>query len=166
MYGAGPILLGSIVAPEGSPKRQKTLGLQLKKRFLAGLPALGHLLSDVEARVKTKGWLRGLDGRRLKVRSVHSALNLLLQSAGAVLMKYATVKWHWLMEAEGYVYGQDYIQVAHVHDEVQAAGRTREIAERSGQLFVQAIEEAGRYFNFRCPMTGEYKLGSNWAETH
>jgi len=40
---------------------------------------------------KLSGTLPGLDGRRLHVRSDHAALNTLLQSAGAVVMKQALV---------------------------------------------------------------------------
>jgi hypothetical protein len=52
---------------------------------MAALPALEKLKASVDARYKNPGWLRGLDGRRLPVRSPHSALNTLLQSAGAVI---------------------------------------------------------------------------------
>ena len=31
---------------------------------------------------------------------------------------------------------------------------------------VEAIEKAGKHFNLRCPLTGEYKVGENWSETH
>jgi DNA polymerase I-like protein with 3'-5' exonuclease and polymerase domains len=52
-----------------------------------------------------------------------------------------------------------------VKDEIQTLARPR-LAEEAGRLFVEAIEEAGRHFGFRVPMTGEYKIGKNWKETH
>jgi DNA polymerase I-like protein with 3'-5' exonuclease and polymerase domains len=55
--------------------------------------------------------------------------------------------------------------VAFIHDEVQLEA-DEEIADEVGKLMVESFEEAGRYFNFRCPITGEYKVGNNWAETH
>lgn len=50
-------------------------------------------------------------------------------------------------------------------DEAQFLARP-EIAEDLGKLFVHSIELAGAHFNMRCPTTGEYKVGTNWAETH
>lgn len=137
----------------------------MRRRFLAQTPAIKHLLDDLGKTLENRSWLRGVDGRRLHVRSKHSALNLIFQSAGALLVKLATVLWHQKLEARGWSFGEDYAQVAHVHDEVQAIARP-EIAEEVGKLFVEAIEEAGRHFGFRVPMTGEYKIGNNWKETH
>jgi DNA polymerase I-like protein with 3'-5' exonuclease and polymerase domains len=28
------------------------------------------------------------------------------------------------------------------------------------------FELTRKHFNFRCPLTGEIKVGSNWSETH
>ena len=41
-----------------------------------------------------------------------------------------------------------------------------EIAEGLGQTFVRAIAETGSLLGLRCPVTGEYKVGRTWAETH
>lgn len=112
-----------------------------------------------------RDYLIGLDGRKLHVRSAHFALNTLLQGAGAVLMKTATVFFHWLAADAGLVSGRDYVQVLHVHDEAQFLARPDK-AEQVGKLFVEAIERAGEHFSLRCPVTGEYKVGKNWAETH
>ena len=56
-------------------------------------------------------------------------------------------------------------QVAHIHDEIQfsvdpsEAGWLIESSKR-------AITKAGEFFNFRCPLAGEARMGNNWAETH
>jgi len=55
--------------------------------------------------------------------------------------------------------------VANVHDEWQIEVRADE-AELVGQLGVQAIQEAGEVLKMRCPLTGEYRVGNNWKETH
>lgn len=165
LYGAGPVLLGALLKPDGTDAEKRKLGLAMRRRFLAQTPAIKRLLDDLGKTLENRSWLRGVDGRRLHVRSKHSALNLIFQSAGALLVKLATVLWHQKLEARGWSFGEDYAQVAHVHDEVQAIARP-EIAEEVGKLFVEAIEEAGRHFGFRVPMTGEYKIGNNWKETH
>ena len=35
-----------------------------------------------------------------------------------------------------------------------------------GKLGVEAIKQAGDYYNLRCPLDGEYKVGTSWAQTH
>ena len=61
--------------------------------------------------------------------------------------------------------GKDYAFVAHIHDEIQIQAK-EEIADIIGQAAVTAFQQAGEYYDFRCPITGEYKVGQNWAETH
>ena len=109
--------------------------------------------------------LIGIDGRLLHIRSNHAALNTLLQSAGAILMKLATVIFHWEAKKRGLIKGKDYVQIAHVHDEAQFLALP-EKADEVGKLFVEAIEITGRHFGFACPTTGEFKIGPSWAETH
>ncbi len=166
LYGAGDIKLGSIVAPTAKLQEQRRIGASLRKRFETRLPALKKLRDAIQAAVKERKFLYGIDKRKLTVRSPHAALNVVLQSAGALLVKFATVIWHMLIDESGYVWGKDWAQVCHVHDEVGAIARNKEIAEHLGKLFVQALELAGQHFAFRCPTTGEYKIGNNWKETH
>lgn len=128
-------------------------------------PAIKQLREGVSQQVKKNGYLKGLDGRHLPIRSDHAALNTLLQSAGALLAKKATVFLYENLTAMGYIWGVDYAQVAHVHDEVQLIAR-EDIADVVGQQAVKSFQQAGEHFNFRCPITGEYKVGRNWAETH
>jgi hypothetical protein len=33
-------------------------------------------------------------------------------------------------------------------------------------MAVESIIEAGEFYNLRCPLDGEYKVGRNWSETH
>ncbi|YP_010761227.1 DNA polymerase [uncultured phage_MedDCM-OCT-S35-C6] len=64
---------------------------KIKKRFLNNLPALHKLIEGVQSAAE-RGYLTGLDKRQIKVRNSYSALNTLLQSAGAILCK------RWLVE--------------------------------------------------------------------
>ncbi|MDE7065776.1 MAG: DNA mismatch repair protein MutH, partial [Desulfovibrionaceae bacterium] len=170
MYGAGDAKLGSIVAPLASVASQTRTGKVLRARFLRSLPALKHLIDDVRGVLSgpnKRSWLYGLDGRRLHVRSSHSALNTLLQSAGAVLVKTATVICHQEIARRypAWEAGRDYQQILHVHDEAQFLARP-DLADALGRLFVESIELAGRHYGLLCPTTGEYKVGESWAETH
>lgn len=130
LYGAGDQKLGSIVEPHASAARQTAVGRKLKSRFFAALPAVKLLCDDVQATVAKRPYLYGLDRRLLHVRSKHAALNTLLQSAGAVLVKLATVIFH--AEAErrhGWRQGEDYVQVLHVHNRFIVDAKPCELRE-------------------------------------
>ena len=106
-----------------------------------------------------QGYLKGLDGRKIFVRSEHSALNTLLQGAGAIMMKQALVIFY---EKLG---GLDAKFVCNVHDEWQLEV-VADQADEVGRLGVEAIIEAGKVLNLKCPLDGEYNVGINWSETH
>jgi DNA polymerase I-like protein with 3'-5' exonuclease and polymerase domains len=173
LYGAGDVKLGSIIAPTANPGTQAKKGKLLRNKFMKAIPAYKRLTETIKQVLTEKGpdgkpkrkYLIGIDGRKLHIRSNHAALNTLLQSAGAVLMKLATVIFHWEAEKAGLVLGKDYVQIAHVHDEAQFLARP-EHAETVGKLFVRSIELAGKHFGFVCPTTGEYKIGPDWSATH
>jgi DNA polymerase I-like protein with 3'-5' exonuclease and polymerase domains len=152
LYGAGNERLGSVVG--GSRKD----GKRLRESFLANLPALANLKDRVE-RASKRGFLKGLDGRKVTIRSEHAALNTLLQSAGAIIMKKALVLF---VDSIKHLDAQC---VANVHDEWQVECLEKD-AEEVGQRGVQAIVDAGIYFDLRCPLDGEYKIGDNWSDTH
>lgn len=103
--------------------------------------------------------------KRVWQRSMHKALNVLLQSAGAVVMKKALVIADTRLQAAGLVPGVDYEFVLNIHDEVQAEVLEAH-AELVGQTIRQSIIDAGVHFKMRCPLDGEYKIGNTWAETH
>lgn len=154
LYGAGPAKIGSIV---GGAERE---GKMLINSFLKNTPALQKLRDKVD-RLAVKEWLPGLDGRRLLVRSQHAALNTLLQGAGAVVMKQALILLH--RKLIGGKLNAKF--VANVHDEWQLE-TTPEDAETVGHLAVQSIRQAGIRLRLRCPLDGEFKVGTNWAATH
>lgn len=154
LYGAGDAKIGSIVG--GS----STVGKRLKNKFLENTPALAELRDRVST-AAARGFLRGLDGRRLWIRSEHAALNTLLQAAGAVVMKKALV----IFTDYAQKWGLNYRMVGNIHDEVQMEVQDKD-AENAGYLMVESIKAAGVAFDMRCPLDGEYKIGLSWADTH
>jgi len=154
LYGAGPAKIGSIVG--GS----STAGQKLINAFLKGTPALQRLRDKVSV-YASKGYVPGLDGRKIWVRSEHAALNSLLQGAGAIVMKKALVIFNDKIKANGWAVKL----VANVHDEIQFEC-SPDIAEEAGKACVQSIREAGLAYNLRCPLDGEYKVGKTWRDTH
>ncbi len=185
LYGAGDALVGAFVG--GGPKEGKAL----KKSFMENTPAISglqgaiqdQLISEQKWNQATKRfdikwkrrWLKGLDGRQIHVRSPHSALNFLLQSSGAIICK----KWvveveRALMEDHGLYHGWydddgnpgDFCFMAWVHDELQIAASTPEIAEIVAKVSQDAIRSVGESFNFRCQLDTDFKIGDTWRDCH
>jgi len=154
IYSAGDAKLGSVVG------RSRADGKRLREQFLANTPSFRNLKDQVQ-RASKRGYLKGLDGRKIFIRQPHASLNTLLQGAGAILMKQGLV----ILNDRFKLESLDAKFVANIHDEWQIEAKA-EIAEHVGQIAVDSIVKAGDYFNLRCPMDGEYKIGRNWSETH
>jgi DNA polymerase I-like protein with 3'-5' exonuclease and polymerase domains len=154
LYGAGPAKIGSIVGGSAGA------GQKLIDAFLKGTPSLQRLRDKVSV-YASKGYVPGLDGRKIWVRSEHAALNSLLQGAGAIVMKKALV----ILDEKFRRNKIDAKFTANVHDEWQIEC-SPDIADVVGKAAVQSIKEAGIAYNLRCPLDGEYKVGRNWRETH
>lgn len=187
IYGGGDSKLGEIIVADmpdeqrrawlasrkteaAKDKGYRILGAEARDRMMKGLPAMGRLVTAVQQKVRTQGWIRGLDGRKLPIRKAHASLNTLLQSAGALVMKKALVLMDAEFRARGWVRLWDYQNgdlffVANVHDEVQIEAR-KEIADQVASIAADAIRRAGEEFGFRCPLAGNADIGRNWAETH
>lgn len=159
LYGAGDELLGQIV---GGGRRE---GAYLRKRFLQGLPALGYLTQAISDAAE-RGFLKTFDGRKIPVRSKHSALNFLLQGGGSVVMKMANVNYQRMLKDTGHIRGTHYNQILWVHDEFQVETKTEQMAHLIGSTMVDAIRQVTTDFTLRVPLDGEYKVGRNWAGTH
>jgi len=159
LYGAGDQKMGQIIGG-GAAEGQK-----LKRKFFSSLPALARLQADVQRKVKHGGELIGLDGRILPIRSSHAALNMLLQSAGAVVMKVALVQLFHKLNQLRWQHGREYAFVANIHDEFQAEVLPNK-AEAFGHLAVESIAHAGQQLKMNVRLDGEFKIGNNWAETH
>ena len=161
LYGAGDEKIGSVVNGDSSD------GRRLKKKFLSSLPALGRLVKSVQESAK-RGYLLGLDGRRIYVRSAHSALNTLLQGAGAIVCKKWLVLLEETLQTSGLKHGWDgdYCFCAWSHDEVQIACRSQEVADQVAEIATRCVALAGEHYKFRCPLAGESKKGTTWADTH
>jgi DNA polymerase I-like protein with 3'-5' exonuclease and polymerase domains len=123
------------------------------------------LKDQIALTVDKKGYLNGIDGRKLHVRSAHSALNTLLQSAGGLLVKQATINVYDNLSAAGYEWGKDWAIVLHCHDEFQLQVR-KGIENEVAEIAIESFRQAGRQFNWRCLVDAEAKIGETWAETH
>ena len=154
LYGAGPSKVGSIVG--GGAKE----GNEILHRFYSNTPKLRILMEKV-AKVASEGYVPGLDGRRILVRSEHAALNSLLQGCGAIIAKQWCVEAHKTLRQQGLLVRQ----VAFVHDEIQVEAEEKD-GEQVAQIMCDAASQAGVTLGFRCPVDAEAKIGKNWFDTH
>jgi len=166
LYGAGDEKIGSIIG------KGRQVGAKLKQRFFKATPAIKKLIEAVQGRAEESGFLIGLDGRKLSIRSSHAALNTLLQSAGALVMKQYLVFLDEALQERGWRNSEtskgnpiDYEFVANIHDEVQLQVR-EEIALDVAQVCEAVFARVTEHFGFRCRLDGEAKIGNNWKETH
>jgi len=154
LYGASAAKIGKVIG--GTSKR----GAEIINNFCKAVPAYERLKSKVE-RLAEKGTLPGLGGYQLKVRSAHSSLNTLLQSAGAIISK------QWLVQITKNLRAKKipYKLVAWVHDEVQLE-TPNQYGDIVGEVVVHSAKEAGEILQFRCPVGAEYGVAKNWAGSH
>lgn len=157
LYGSGDTRLGQILGGGAAE------GRELKKRYFQSLPAFALLMRQIKHALSTRGHLRGLDGRKLTIRSEHSALNVLLQSAAALIAK----KWVLLVDAELKRQNLDAEIIAFVHDEIAIAVHEKENPHDIGNnIAVRLAGEAGKHFGFKIPIEAEYHVGKTWADVH
>lgn len=174
LFGAGDAKVGSIV--QGSAAD----GKRLKENFLAGLPKLDELINNLKEEWRNhakkregkwgrveyyNGWVSGLDGRPLYIKSEHAILVYVLQNMEAIQMSYAllfTRKW---LEAQGLTFGKEYGIVAFVHDELNVECEPQ-YAKQIGETIKRAIIYAGKFLGISTPHDGDIKIGENWFQIH
>ncbi len=154
-YGASPTKLAKVLS---KPAKQAK---QLYDAFWEANIGLKQLKDMVEEAYEKRGYLLALDGRPLTIRYKHALINTLFQSAGAIVMKRALV----ILQGDLKEWGKDYKFIGNFHDEIQVEC-LMEDAHFIGDLACSAITKAGEFYNINVPMTGEYKVGLNWALTH
>ena len=142
-------------------------GKRCMELFGDQIPEIKQLRDKIAQKVKENGYIRGLDGRKLFMRSEHSQLNMVLQSAGALLMKRALVIADKLIQEQGLIPGKDYEFVIWSHDEweIECVDNPVTIGIIK-ECSLKAIEESAKSFNFPCELKGNVKEGYSWKAVH
>jgi len=156
LYGAGNEKIGYSYDRLLSPQKAKAKGREIKEAFIEAIPGLSDLLSAVKS-AANRGFVKGIDGRKILVDSPHKALNYLLQGSAGVLAK------RWMVIAHDNPYCCS--QLAFIHDELQYETEPTHANDLKSHL-ESAAQKAGEYYNLRIPIAAEGKIGANWAEVH
>ena len=154
IYGASSTKIGKIL------KVSSEEGDRIVQTYLKSMPSFRHLKDQV-TKAAMKGTIKGIDGRLLHIRSSHSALNTMIQGAGAVVCKL------WLINMIKCInrIGVDARLVASIHDEYQFEVLNKDI-KRFGQLTKDAMKDTEKQLQMKCPLDNEWKVGRTWAQTH
>ena len=134
--------------------------------------ALGELKQELEdslkqrkqidrAGLKDGAWIKTLDGRKIFVRSKHSLINSLIQSAATIIAKL------WTIKCCEYVISQDLDAklLIFYHDEVQFQCRNEDVKKLSEKFETFALQ-SGEEYGITIPITSGSSVGNNWSETH
>jgi DNA polymerase I-like protein with 3'-5' exonuclease and polymerase domains len=156
LYGAGNEKIGYSYDRQLSPAKAKAKGREIKEAFIEAIPGLSDLLSAVKS-AADRGFVKGIDGRKILVDSPHKALNYLLQGSAGVVAK----RWMTIAHDNPFCCSQ----LAFIHDELQYECDPTHANDLKFLLELSAVQ-AGEYYNLRIPIAAEGKIGANWAEVH
>jgi len=157
LYGCGDIKLGHTYDQQLPEDKARKKGKEIRKAYVEAIPGLKELLEGVH-KASERGFIRGLDQRRILVDSKHKSLNYLLQGSAAIIAK------RWMVLAHENL-PKTARQLAFIHDELQFECKQEEVEDLKFLLELTAMQ-AGEYYNLRCPLAAESKSGANWAEVH
>lgn len=149
----------------------KKLGRTLKKDTEFGkwagevleseTPGLKELREEIGKEFRQGGFLQTIDGGFVRPHAEYQSINYKLSSAGAILMKQASIFMDQKVKENGY----DTLKVGDIHDEWQFDTDPK-CSDEVGKAACLSISEAGEELGFRVPMAGDFKVGATWAETH
>ncbi len=157
LYGGGDIKIGHSYDKQLSEDKARKKGKEIRTAYVDAIPGLKELLEGVH-KASERGYVRGLDHRRILVDSRHKSLNYLLQGSSAIVAK----KWMVLTHEN---LPKSARQLAFIHDELQFEAQKQDVDDLKFLLELSAVQ-AGEYYNMRCPVAAESKSGYTWADTH
>ena len=157
LYGAGDVKIGHSIDKQLTDDKARRKGKEVRKAYIEAIPGLKELLEAVH-KASERGYVRGLDNRRILVDSRHKSLNYLIQGSSAIIAK------RWMVLAYEHLI-ESASQLAFIHDELQYECDLSDVGYMKGCLESTAVQ-AGQYYNMRCPVAAEAKSGVTWADVH
>ena len=155
IYGAGA---GKVASYTGSSQSE---GKITREKLINGIPGFSSLLQKAKQLADRRGYIKGLDGRKVFVEESYKATNYLIQSAEAILMK-ATI----VMIAEGFRENNiDFKQLLFYHDEVSYEIDPKD-TEKAEEIIRHAFSEAPKKYGVNIMEAGDIKVGDNYYAVH
>ena len=160
LYGAGDIKIGHSYDKQLSEAKARKKGKEIREAYVNAIDGLKELLEAVH-KASERGYVLGLDKRKILVDKKHKSLNYLLQGSAAIVAK------KWMVITYDHIKEMDLHcnQLAFIHDELQFESEPEHVDDLKSLLVLSAAE-AGEYYNMRIPVDAEAKDGLTWADTH
>jgi len=157
LYGAGNTKIGYTYDKQLSEVEANKKGKEIRKAYVDAIPGLKELLQAVH-KASERGYVRGLDNRRILVDSRHKSLNYLIQGSSAIIAK------RWMVLANEKLPRHTH-QLAFIHDELQYETKEENVNDLKFTLEYSAAR-AGEHYKLRTPIAAESKSGKTWADVH
>jgi len=157
LYGAGNRKIGLTYDKQLNDDEAAKKGKELRKAYVDAIPGLKELLAAVH-KASERGYVLGLDHRRILCDSRHKSLNYLIQGSSAIIAK------RWMVLANERLPVNTH-QLAFIHDELQYETKEEHVDDLKFTLELSAAE-AGEYYKLRTPIAAESQSGHTWAEVH
>ena len=153
-FGAGGRKLASILGiPEAA-------GNKAKNKFLNRWPALRELTVKSQTAAK-RGYLMGVDGRKIIVEEPYKAFCYLIQGTEAIIFKHTIVEINEAFEAKGI----KFLQLLAYHDECSWEIDPAD-AKEAEVIIRHCFEETPKKFGITLMCAGDVKCGSDYLEVH
>jgi len=160
LYGAGDVKIGHSYDKQLSDTKARKKGKEIREAYIKAIPGLKELLEAVH-KASERGYVLGLDKRKILVDSKHKSLNYLLQGSAAIIAK------RWMVTTHDHIKEMDLCcnQLGFIHDELQFECSQKHVDDLKSLLVLSAAE-SGEYYNMRIPVAAEASDGLNWGDTH
>ena len=155
IFGAGAGKCAAII--KGDQKEGKLI----RDKLISGIPNFETLIEKAQNTAKLNGWIPGLDGRRVYAEEPYKAVNYLIQSAEAILMKNTIVSINKGFEEAGI----DAKQLLMYHDECSWEINPED-AEKAIEIIKIGFSEAPKQFGVNIMEAGDIKVGRDYFEVH
>ena len=155
LYGAGGGKVASMLGSDPST------GSKVRNAFIQNIPNLEALNNKVQDVAKLNGWIPGLDGRKVYTEEPYKALNYLIQSAEAILMKNTIVQINQAFEDNGIMA----TQLLMYHDECSWE-IDPEDTKRAEDIIRHYFAEAPKKFGVMIMEAGDIKVGKDYYDVH
>ena len=160
LYGAGDEKIGTSYDKLLSSKEAKKKGKEIRAAYVDAIEGLGDLLAAIK-KAAERGYIKSIDGRKIKVDSPHKALNYCLQGNSAILAK------RWMLINQETIKETKLCcsQLAFVHDEIQFECAPEHSADLCTSLVSSSLA-AGEFYKLKIRIDAEAKIGQSWKDTH